>query len=116
MLSLSFTREYSTPSSTSHTAAISTLGIAAYLLMCVRPWPRTPTQATRIVSFGLADLAGNTAPAAAVPRKYLRFIRTPWYVILPLSFVQPDVQPRCLPVVRLAQDVRGAIAVQVGHL
>src|SRR6185437_6279157 len=48
--------------------------------MCDRPWPRTPTQATRTVSFGLARLlARNAAPAATEFRKKcLRFIFA-WY-------------------------------------
>ena len=44
--------------------------------MWVRPWPRTPTQATRTVSFGEAnklERIGTAANAAELRRKYLRF-------------------------------------------
>src|SRR6267378_3792255 len=49
--------------------------------MCARPWPRTPTQATRTVSFALARPLGRmaAAPAAIEPiKKCLRFMIAPF--------------------------------------
>src|ERR1041385_1664455 len=42
--------------------------------MCDLPWERTPTQATRTVSFGLARVLLAARAPAALMRKYLRFI------------------------------------------
>src|ERR1700728_1383922 len=43
--------------------------------MWLRPRPRTPTHATRTVSFGLARaLERSAAPAAMDPKKYRRFM------------------------------------------
>ena len=74
VFSISSKRWFSTDSSTSQTAAISTFGIAEYARMWFRPWPWTPTHATRTVSLGLAKAVRFAKAAVEVIRKCLRCI------------------------------------------
>ena len=75
-LSTSPKRLFSTFSSTSQSAAISTFAIFEYSRMCEFPCPRIPTHATRTVSLMLGPPFNADAPAAAAVliRKCLRFM------------------------------------------
>src|SRR5580704_12576673 len=66
---------FSTLSSISHRAAISTFGMRPYAFKWSLPRPRNPTQATRTVSLGLgmARRAAASTPAELM-RKCLRFM------------------------------------------